>query len=112
MAKMTLEMAGSILGKARNWYSHDMTDLQLAKKLESANRDGGYTMAILGLTFLKFSNHRTWEPMVGWSLALGMVGFAIFMIIKSSRYAKIRELFEDAGPQNLGDLKPSSLDRS
>jgi hypothetical protein len=111
MAKMTRERAGSILGKARNWYSQDMTDLQLAKKLESANRDGGFTMAFASLTSLKFSNHKNWDSMVSWGLFLGIVGFAIFLIIRSSRYSKIRELFEEAVPQNLADLKFSSPDK-
>ena len=88
-----------------------MTDLQLAKKLESANRDGGFTMAFASLTFLKFSNHKNWESMVSWGCILGIVGFDIFLIIRSSRYSKIRELFENSGPQNLADLKSSSLDK-
>lgn len=111
MAKMTLEKAESILEKVRNWYFQDMTDLKLAKKLESANRDGGCTMAFASLTFLKFSNYKNWESMVSWAFLLGIMGFSIFLIIRSSRYSKIRELFEDAGPQNLADLKSSSPDK-
>ena len=111
MAKMTLERAERILGKARNWYSQDMTDLQLAKKLESAKRDGGFTMLIFSLTFLKFSNHKNWDTMVTWGFFIGIVGFSIFLIIQSSRYSKIRELFEEAGPQKLADLKSFSPEK-
>jgi hypothetical protein len=111
MAKMTLERAERILGKTRNWYSQDMTDLQRVKKLESAKRDGGFGMLIFSLTFLRFSNYKDWDTMVTWALLLGFMGFAIFLIIQSSRYSKIRELFEEAGPQNLADLKFPSLDK-
>jgi hypothetical protein len=52
---------------------------------------------------MKFSTHRNWE--VNWAFFLGILGLAIFMVIRAGRYSKIRKLFEDAGPQSLADLK-------
>lgn len=112
MAEMTPERAETILARARSWHSFgDMTDVQLARRMETLKRDGGFTMAFASLTFMKYGLHRDWSSTVTFGFFAGMVGFAIYMITDSSRFSKIRQLFEEAGPQHLADLKSTSSDK-
>lgn len=46
------------------------------------------------------------------SATVGLLAFAIYAFIQASRFDKIRELLENAGPQNLADLQSASLDNT
>lgn len=107
MAKITIEQAERILGKARRWNSGGgLTDLQLARERHNALRDSGYTMIVFSLGLVRVAQGQDWDAIVGWSLALFIFTFGGYMIYQSSRYSKIRELFESAAPQSLAELKP------
>jgi hypothetical protein len=109
MAEMTLDEAERTLTKARKWNSNGgLTDLQLARKLHNSLRDGGFTMAFFSLTFLKLSGHQDWDRKITWGFGLTILALSFYMVFQSSRYSKIRELFESLAPQHLENLKPRS----
>ena len=102
---MTIERAEVILAKARSWQTFDgMTDVQLARKMETTQRDAGFAMAFFSLTYLKITVDYDWTFVATWGFFFGMIGLATYMMICSSRFSKVRQLFENAGPQNLRDL--------
>lgn len=104
MAEMTIEKAKLILEKARISRSGNLTDLELVKKLEITYRDSGLKLAFASLIFLRFANHKNWELVMTVGFLIGILAFAIFLLVRSERYSKIRGLFESQAPQYLDQL--------
>lgn len=111
MAKMTLERAEKILKKSRQPYT-GLTDNEIARKQHHrACSNAAVTLAIFAIGQMRFAVNRHWDLMPTLAIALTLVGLAAYLIIKATRYDMIRELFENAAPQNLADLRSSSLDK-
>jgi hypothetical protein len=105
MAEMTLEKAEEILAGCRNHGSYqNMTDVQIAKKLEKIHRDTGLAMAYSSLVFLRLSIDRDIATLTALAFFFGIIVFAIYLLVRSARYSKIRDLFDAAGTQNLSQL--------
>ncbi len=106
MAKITIEQAESLLAKARKWSNDDsLTDLQLARKQHNALRDGAFSMMFFSLMLVRVALSQDWDGIPGWGLGLMIFTLVFYMIYQSSRYSKVRELFESAAPQSLEELK-------
>lgn len=103
---MTLDKAERILARARRSGGKDLSDLAIARKTDNSCRATSILLAMMTINMLRSAGDR--GDWVYWLLVVVPAILAIYSLYQGHRYSKIRELFEEAGPQNLRDLRASS----
>lgn len=104
---MTLDKAECILAKARKSGDKDLSDLAIARQIDNQCRVWTVLSAMLTINMLRSmrSDPGDW---LYWLLVTVPSVLTVYSIYQGRRYSKIRELFEETGPQNICDLRISS----
>lgn len=106
---MTLDKAERILARARRWWSDNkgLSDARIARRTEKS-------CSILAVMLILFtgnmlqSSRRHGDDWSDWWLPAVYILLAVWFLFVSRRYSQIANLFEEAGPQSIADLRASS----
>lgn len=105
---MTLAKAEKLIEKARAWsVPEGLSDIHIATRLHESNGHLGYMVGAIGI-FLAFSSEGKDGEIFGMSAGIAGLAWACRLLHLSHCYSQIRQLFDDAGPQALTELKSSS----